>query len=163
MTHFDDSTAYDRRWTRASIEAQRELSISDPLLFMADHIPTTDRAEGLIAVYAGIGIERSPRMILLREVPEELTFDERLATLSAVVTRLDDVYASPGTDDPGVIALGLVVHRRGGSVVSPSDAMWMRALHALDEMTGVDPVGVIVRTKEGHLVRVHHDAAERAS
>jgi hypothetical protein len=41
--------------------------------------------------------------------------------------------------------------------------MWMRALHALDEMTGVDPVGVIVRTKEGSLVRVRHDAAERAS
>jgi hypothetical protein len=67
------------------------------------------------------------------------------------------------SDDPGVIALGLVVHRCGSSVVSGSDAMWMRALHALDEMTGVDPVGVIVRTKEGHLVKVHQDAAERAS
>lgn len=160
-TPFDDPTAYDRRWTRRSREHVHRLAQRDPLLFVADHITVRDRAAGLVAVQADLGLDLPPVMILIADGPLEPDDDACLNLLAGVVERIDREYRrGPAVDtdeheyETCIHALGLVTHRTGRPVVSDGDRAWARALDAVARWCDFEPVGVLTRTESGALVRV---------
>ena len=159
MTHtFDDPHAYARRWEHKTPEQVSALSQADPLLFLADHIAVTDRRVGTAAFMVDLGPDRPPTMILMHDGPEDPDIDECLTMLVNVVQRADlesgraDVDVEKG--ETSVRRLGVVAHRTGAPTVQERDRAWAQALDGAARWFDLEPVGVLVRTSKGAIVRV---------
>lgn len=142
-TPFDDPTAYDRRWVKASPEAKASLSKSDPLLFLADHISVCDRRQGSVAL-ALVAQNGQSTLAIIPDGPEWPSDMECLALLGNSIEKI------PG----GVRSLGIVHHRRGARSIADVDRRWALALKAVCTAFDIEPLGIIARLYGGQLVRV---------
>lgn len=159
ITHtFDDPHAYARRWGHKTREQVSQLSQADPLLFLADHISVTDRRVGALAFMVDLGMDRPPTMILVKDGPEDPDVDECLTMLINVVQRADSEFGPGALDvDRGethVQRLGVVAHRTGAPSIQQRDRAWAQALDGAARWFDLEPVGVVVRTATGAIVRV---------
>jgi hypothetical protein len=154
MTRYDDPHAYDRRWSRLSRAEVAERSDADPLLFVADHIGTADRDDGVVAVHAEMA-DGSRVMVIVAAGPDAPTADQCRSAVLGIIARLSEDYGDPD-DETGIVpllSLGLVVHRRGRAHLTPLDRCWASALVAGCAYWDVEPLGVLVRTESGALYR----------
>lgn len=155
MTRYDDPHAYNRRWARLSPAEVTERSELDPLLFVADHISTAERGDGVLAVHVEMTDDRR-LVVIVTPGPEAPIADQCRSAVVGIITRLVEEYGDPDdcTGMVPVLTLGLVVHRRGRPHVAPMDRCWAEALVAGCAYWDVEPLGVLVRTESGALVRV---------
>jgi hypothetical protein len=140
---YDDPHAYHRRWDRLDPEAVQQAAERDPLLFIADHVPTANRRAGSVAVHVR-SHDGSSMLILIADGPADPTDEECVACLATVVARI-------GEDR--VAALGVVHHRPGRAHLVELDRRWQQALDDVCHFYEVDAVGVLVRTESGAIVR----------
>lgn len=158
LTHtYDDPAAFDRRWGRCTPAQVSALAQEDPLLFLADHLPVSDRRAGCLVIQADLGPAYPPMMIVMNDGPPRPDVDECLAALVTIVERIDAESGHGVSSDDGetcVHRLGLVFHRTGGNEIEDVDRAWAQALDGAARWYGLEPVGVLIRTARGHLVRV---------
>ena len=180
---FDDPGAFRRRWSHLSPAQLRVESLRDPLLFAADHIPVEDRREGAVVIVAEVEDSPTPVVLVIPDGPPAPAEEECLGLLAGVIAQLDAAvkraesgydYPYPGDDDDdvygdpdfldadarsAVLRLGVVAHRLGSSAVNDLDRRWMSALGLVSVALGIDTLGVVSRTRGGHIVRVPEPAA----
>jgi hypothetical protein len=175
---FDDPGAFRRRWSHLSPDALRTESLRDPLLFAADHLPIEDRREGAVIIVAELHDSPTPVVIVIPDGPPAPEEETCLGLLSGVVAQLDAAAreaALYGDDDEDCIycddadvrdeetsvvcRLGVVPHRLGSPAINDIDRRWMRALGLVCVALGIDSMGVLTRTRSGHLVSVPESAA----
>lgn len=142
-TPFDDHIAFDRRWSHCDPTTKHALAEADPLLFVADHIPSGERREGSVAVALSSHDGQSALMVV-SDAPVQPPDIECLALLSNAIER------SGG----GVRTLGIVHHRRGGHGITDLDRRWALALTAVCTAFDIRPLGVLARLYTGDIVRV---------
>jgi hypothetical protein len=142
-TPFDDPIAFNRRWGSLDASARTALADSDPLMFLADHLPVADRREGCIAIAVQCGQGPSP-LIVIPDGPAHPT-DVQCATV------IGTAYERLNSDATG---LGIVHHRRGGVGITDTDRRWALALRAVCDAFSIEPLGVMARLRSGALVRV---------
>ena len=141
---YDDPHAYHRRWDRLDPDQLHAAADRDPLLFVADHVPCTDRRDGALAIH--VGTDDGGSQVIL--VPDAIIDPDD----GACVTLLATVVERLGPDR--VIALGLVHHRRGRAHIIDLDRRWQEALDAVCHYYAVGAVGVLARTESGAIVRM---------
>lgn len=152
---YDDPIEYEHRWEGLSDTARHQAATADPLLFLADHVPLADRSLGALAVYAKVRGELTA--VLIPGEDRHHQPDECLDLVAGIVGRL---YQEAGADDfspgdPAVVeALGIIHHRTGGAHVTDLDLAWGEALAQACRALGIEPIGVIARTRAGAVVRV---------
>lgn len=154
MALYDDPHAYRRRWSRLSPAGVARLADADPLLFVADHIALAERKDGVIAFHVELTGERQ-LVVLVTPGPTAPSVEECRSAVIGTIARLGEDYEDPGDDTglPPVLALGIVVHRRGPVHVTPLDRRWSAALHAGCAYWDVESRGVLVRTESGAVIR----------
>ena len=154
---YDDPIAFERRWGRLSHAQATELSRRDPLLFVADHVSIDDRGPGSLAVYAEMA-GSSPTIIVIKDGLLEPSADDCLTAVASIAGKLCDQVGFDIEDalvmEPPLRRLGLVLHRRGMPHVRELDVRWAQALADGCDMLHIEPVGVLVRTEGGALVRI---------
>ena len=155
MTRYDDPHGYRRRWSRLDPAGVATLADADPLLFVADHIAIAERKDGVIAFHVELTGDRR-LIVIVAPGPKAPSAEECRSAIIGAIARLTEDCGDP--DDyiglPPVLALGLVVHRRGPSHVTPMDRRWSAALHFGCAYWDVESQGVLVRTESGALVRL---------
>lgn len=152
MTHspFDDPIAFERRWGRANPAELSARATADPLLFAADHISVAEREAGIVIVLAHWA-NRPPTMVVIGGAPAAPTPEDCFGFLGSVYLRLIDTTEHTALP---MTKLGVVVHRDGGYHLNAVDRGWARALTELCDSAGIEPIGVMVRTRAGSIVRV---------
>lgn len=162
VTPFDDPAAFDRRWSRLT-EAETHIeSRRDPLLFIADHLLTTDRRPGSLAIHLEIGPDHDPMVIVMADGPAYPPVEDCLVVLARAVEAVRESEADSGDFDDGscpVRRLGLVTHRTGGLATLDVDRRWLEALTIVCNNEQIESLGLLVRLRSGALVRVPYPAA----
>lgn len=153
-TPFEDSTAYMRRWGR--YEPGDPVRPEDLPVFIADHIPLADRREGSIAFFTDDTGGRQQLLAIVHDGPAEPTDEDCLMQVAGYLTRVAGGDEAADFTDLG---FGLVLHRRGTSVVTDLDRRWRRAADGAAEALGLRVLGVLARTWSGALVTVGPEAA----
>jgi hypothetical protein len=146
---YEDEDGYERRWGGLSETAKTDLSHSDPLTFIADHLPHRDRSEGSVVVLLqpiGFG---QPMVNVISDCPRNPTAEECYRLLWPFATA-----ASRACPPDGRAMLGLIHHRRGPAVVGVLDQRWLGAVHQAAQEAGIEVVGVMVRTASGALLAI---------
>lgn len=138
-TPFDDYAAFDRRWSDS--DRRHALAEADPLLFVADHIPSRDRRAGSIALCI-LPIDGPSTLALIPDGPLIPSDTDCLMLLSR---------AAAGGNLRG---LGVVHHRLGGPDVTDVDRRWALALKATSLALDFEPIGILARLHSGELVHV---------
>jgi hypothetical protein len=172
---FDDPGAFRRRWSHLSAAALRTEALRDPLLFAADHLPLEDRREGAVIVVAELTDTPNPVIIVIPDGPAAPEEETCLGLLAHVIAQLDaavdeadpyepyDAYSEDPDfrdgDSHAVRRMGVVPHRLGSPMIHDIDRRWIRALGLISLALGIDSLGVLTRTRSGHLVRIPESAA----
>ena len=159
---YDDLDAFHRRWGHLDDDERRQVAEEDPLGFIADHLPSYDRAEGTVVVLLD-GLPDGQRLVNvvadgpLNPEPDECrrlleTFAEAAHTLVLEEAELLD---GEGLESLFLaIEMGVLVHRRGPERVTAEDRRWSEALRDVQADWGLGSLGVLARTESGALVRV---------
>lgn len=146
---YEDEDGYERRWGGLSEAAKADLSRSDPLTFVADHLPHRDRAEGSVVVLlepVGFG---QPMVNVISDVPRNPTAQECYRLLWPFATAAGQA-CPPG----GRAMIGLIHHRRGPAVPSLLDQRWLHAVQQAAQEHGLEVLGVMARTASGALLPI---------
>lgn len=146
---YEDEDAYERRWGGLSEAAKVELSRSDPLTFVADHLPHRDRAEGSVVVLLAPVDSGRPVVNVISEVPRNPTAEECYRLLWPFATAAGQAYPSHGR-----AMIGVIHHRRGPAVPGLLDQRWMSAVHQVAQENGLSVLGVMARTASGALLPI---------
>lgn len=146
---YEDEDGYEHRWGGLSEAAKADLSRSDPLTFIADHLPHRDRAEGSIVVLlepVGYG---QPLVNVISDCPRNPAAEDCYRMLWPFATAAGRM-GPPG----GVAKIGLILHRRGAAVAGVLDRRWFRALQQAAQEADLQMLGVLTRTASGALVPI---------
>lgn len=147
-TPYDDPVGYERRWGRLDDEARHREADRDPLVFLADHLPATDRGPGRVTVALDLG---APGRRLVNPVPG-LPADPSPLRCRLVL----DPFAAVAAEVRADVAprLGVLHHRPGPAHPTDLDRRWAQALAEVVEEYGLTSLGVVARTEAGALVRL---------
>lgn len=154
---YEDEPGYERRWGGLSEEARRAQSQRDPLTFVADHLPHSDRCEGSVVVLLEPDGCGTPLVNVVSDCPRDPTAEECYLLLRTFAEAVRKVRPESGR-----VAIGLIHHRRGSAVVEPLDRRWFHTVHHVAGQTGLNVLGVLARTASGALVPITDADAEAA-
>lgn len=147
-TPYDDPVAYERRWGRLDEAARHRQAEWDPLVFLADHLPTADRGPGSVTVVLDLG---GPGRRLVHPV-WGLPADPTPLRCRLVL----DPFAAAAAEvrEDVTPRLGVLHHRPGPVRVTALDRRWAEALADVAAEYALAALGVVARTESGALVRV---------
>lgn len=142
-----DDGEYESRWLLMSEAELNAAAERDPLLFVADHLPSTQRGDRRIAVLMVAPDDGQKVVATIADWPHDWTLDEARSTL--------DTFARTDHVANARMSLGVIVHRRGPATITPTDLMWNDALRDVARTHGLTAIGVLTRTSSGRIVRIH--------
>ena len=154
---YEDEVGYQNRWGGLSRSATDELAHSDPLTFVADHLPHGDRREGSVVVLlepVGFG---SPLVSVIADAPVNPSAEECYRLLWPFATA-----AGQARPTDGRAMIGVIHHRRGPAVSGVLDQRWLAAVQQAAQEAGIEVLGVLARTDSGALIPVTDTAADPA-
>lgn len=154
---YEDEDGYERRWGGLSESATKDLARSDPLTFVADHLPNQDRREGSVVVLlepVGFG---APLLHVIADAPVNPSAEECYRLLWPFATA-----AAQACPPDGRAMIGVIHHRRGPAVPGLLDQRWLAAVRQAAEGVGIDVLGVLARTDSGALIPIADADAECA-
>ena len=150
---YEDEDGYERRWGGLSKSAKHDLSRSDPLTFVADHLPNRDRQEGSVVVLlepVGFG---APLVHVIADAPVNPSAEECYRLLWPFATA-----AGQARPVDGRAMIGVIHHRRGPAVPGLLDQRWLAAVRQAAQEAGIEVLGVRARTESGALIPVAESA-----
>ena len=134
---------------RVSKSSKHDLSRSDPLTFVADHLPNRDRQEGSVVVLlepVGFG---APLVQVIADAPVNPSAEECYRLLWPFATA-----AGQACPPDGRAMIGVIHHRRGPAVSGVLDQRWLAAVRQAAQEAGIEVLGVLARTDSGALIPI---------